>query len=277
MYLVNDQLVSKENVHISPEDRGYYFGDGVYEVFRVYNGTIFEKKAHLDRLQRSAREVRIPLPFSLEQIGDNIERLLEKDGVSDGTLYLQITRGEAPRAHAFPPAGTPPVVMAYTKEVRRPLEQLQNGIATVTLPDIRWLRCDIKTLNLLANVLAKQEAVERGGYEALLHREGRVTECSSSNVMMVKNGTIYTHPANNLILHGITRAVVLRLAAGAGIPVLEEAFDLDALREADEVFITGTTVEAMPVVTVDGRPVADGQPGPVTRRLQAEFEAYAGL
>lgn len=271
MFLLNDKLIKREQAAISPDDRGYYFGDGIYEVFRIYNGVLFEKEGHFQRLARSAREVKIPLPYSIEKIDALLEELLAAEQIQEGIVYIQITRGVAPRNHGFPPAGTTPVLTAYCKEVKRPLGQLQNGLRAVTIPDIRWLRCDIKTLNLLPNNLAKQEAVDRGADEAILHRSGTVTECSSSNIMIVKDGTILTHPADNLILHGVTRSAVLRLAARKGLELREEAFDLDALYRADEVFITGTTAEVTPIVEIDGKP-AGNPAGSVTRALQQAFE-----
>jgi D-alanine transaminase len=199
-------------------------------------------------------------------------KLLEEDPVEEGILYLQITRGAAPRGHAFPPEGTQPVLTAYCKPHPRNRDKITGGIRIVSVPDIRWLRCDIKTLNLLGNVLAKQEAVEQGADEAVLHRSGTVTECSSSNIMMVKDGTLWTHPADNLILPGITRQVVLEQARTLGIPVQEAVFSLEELYSADEVLITGTTTEVTPVILIDETPIAGGQPGPITRQLQREYQ-----
>jgi D-alanine transaminase len=270
MYYKN-RFLEKTNVSISPDDRGYYFGDGIYEVFRFYNRTIYEKDAHLQRLVRSADEVRIALPEPIEAIDAIIEKLLDMQPFTEGTIYLQITRGEAPRAHPFPKSAAS-VMMASCAEVVRPLHMLQHGISAITMDDIRWLRCDIKTLNLLPNVLAKQAAVDQGVGEVILHRSGTVTECSASNLMMVKAGILYTHPANNLILHGITRAVVLRIARSLGVEVKEEPFTLDELMRADEAFITGTTVEVTPIIEIDGKQVSSGTAGPITRNLQLEFE-----
>lgn len=269
--LWQDKLMDKSDVRVSPDDRGYVFGDGVYEVFRIYGGQLFEKEAHLDRLFRSAEGTRLKLPYGNEELLAMLEQLVAQEGTAEGTLYMQITRGAAPRAHPFP-ADAEPVLMAYCKDVKRPVEMMQNGVKAVTKDDIRWLRCDLKTLNLLPNVMAKQEALDRGADEVILHRNGTVTECSASNVMIVKDGVLRTHPANHLILHGITRAVVLRLARQLELPVDERAFTLDELAQADEAFLTGTTVEITPIVSVDGRPVGKGAPGPVTRRLQAAFE-----
>ncbi len=295
MILFNDRFVSKEEVHVSMDDRGYYFGDGIYEVFRIYNGILFEKEAHLERLTRSAEAVRIPLPCSLTELERRLERLVALNGINEGTLYMQITRGEAKRAHPFP-EDTKPVLTGYCTEVTRPMKAMMEGITAVTLPDIRWLRCDIKSLNLLPNILAKQEAVELGRGEAILHRDGIVTECSASNIMIVKKGTIYTHPANHYILHGITRALILKLAEEASIKVMEQTFSLDELYGADEAFICGTTVEITPIISVDGQPVGNqwdklklgepgettevahvSQPGMITRTLQTALSRYIGI
>lgn len=270
-YLYQDRLVPKEKLQISPEDRGYYFGDGVYEVFRVYNGRLYEAAAHFERWERSAADLRIPLPAPSEELTRRLEELIRINSLSEGTVYMQVTRGAAPRSHPFP-ADTNPILMAYTTEARRPLNTMKEGITTVTMEDIRWLRCDLKTLNLLPNVMAKQHAIDQGAGDVILHRNNTVTECSASNIMIVKDGVITTHPANHLILHGITRAVVLRLSHGLGLSVKEIPFTLDELRAANEVFITGTTVEVTPVISIDGAPVADGKPGPNTRKLQHEFE-----
>lgn len=274
LILYQQEFIPEEQVHISHQDRGYYFGDGVYEVFRVYQGQIFEKDAHMRRLARSAAEVRIRLPYEIGLLETNLEKLMVLNRLQDGMIYLQITRGVAPRVHAFP-AGLEPVLLAYCKEIRRPIEGMRDGIQAVMLEDIRWHRCDIKSLNLLPNILAKQEAEERQAGEAIFHRNGTVTECSASNVMMVKNGEIYTHPANNWILHGVTRGFTLKLAAELGIAVHEQAASVEEFMRADEVFITNTTMEVTPVVSIDGSPVGGGQPGPVTRRLQAAFERQA--
>lgn len=276
MMLYKNRIVNDHEVAISPFDRGYYFGDGVYEVFRIYNGALFEKDAHYRRLERSAEQTRIPLPYPIADIDGNLAQLLRTEKVTEGIIYLQLTRGEAPRGHAFPKPPAESVLLAYCSEVGRPLQAIRNGISVIVRPDIRWLRCDLKTLNLLPNVLAKQEAVELGAEEVFFHRSGIVTEASSSNVMLVKDDVLYTHPANHLILHGITRAVILKLAFRLNLSVREEPFTLDELRYADEVFITSTTAEVTPVIELDGVPVADGKPGPVSRRLQEAFEEYVG-
>lgn len=276
MILHNGRLTDKREVRVSVDDRGYYFGDGVYEVFRIYNGGLFEADAHLARLRRSAEEVRLALPYPLETIREMLESLCAAERVTEGMLYMQITRGEAPRTHTIP-ADLVPNLIAWCKPLPRPLAERERGIRAVTVEDIRWLRCDIKSLNLLPNTLAKQQAADRGADEAVFVRDGIVTECSASNLMIVKNGELWTHPANHLILHGVTRDVVLRLSARLAVPVREQPFDVDTLKGADEAFITGTTVEIMPVVRIDDTPIGTGRPGPVTLKLQAAFDQYAGL
>ncbi len=219
----------------------------------------------------------MPLPFSFSSYGmdemeERLKELISINGLNEGTVYLQITRGEAPRSHAFP-KDTTPVELAFTNGYARPLQSMQRGIRAITMDDIRWLRCDIKSLNLLPNTMAKQHALDRGVDEAIMHRRGTVTECSASNLLIVQNDTVYSHPADNLILHGVTRAVIIRLAGQLGIPFKEEAFHIDTLYGADEVFITGTTVEITPVVEVDGRQIGTGAPGSLTKRLQEAFES----
>lgn len=273
MILFGDQLIHKDECAVSPDDRGYYFGDGVYEVFRVYNGKMFEAEGHYQRLAHSTKEVRIELPYSLEELDAKLHELIAINNLQEGILYMQVTRGAAPRVHAIP-AGIKPSLMAYTSELPRPFQSMKDGIRAITQEDIRWLRCDIKSLNLLPNVLAKQNALDQGVQEVIMHRNGTVTECSASNLMMVKDGTIFTHPANNLILHGITRAFVLRLANELQIPIVEQAFTTEQLLHADEAFITGTTSEVTPIIEVDGHPIGRGIPGEVARRLQDEFNKH---
>ncbi len=276
MYYVDGTWVQAGQAGVHPEDRGYQFGDGIYEVVRIYRGNLYQWDAHLARLLRSAKELRMLLPWSQEELTRIASELPQKNDIGadeDAILYLQITRGAAPRQFEFPD-GIRPVLSAYARRKPRPIEEMNRGVAAAVVPDIRWLRCDIKSLNLLGAVLARQAAKEAGAFEAIQHRDGIVTEGSSSNVFAVKDRRLYTHPATNLILNGVTRQTVIGLAREEGIPVVEEAFDLTFLAGADEVFITSTTSEVMPVVSIDGRPVGSGQIGGVTRRLQASFERH---
>lgn len=274
---IDDRFVPETEASVSYSDRGYYFGDGVYEVFRVYGGRLYEAEAHYERLERSAREIGLQLPYAREETDRILYSLLERERVREGTVYLQVTRGVAPRSHGFPDKSTRPVMLAYGNKAKRPLQSTKQGISVITRPDIRWLRCDLKTLNLLGSVLAKQEAIDQGADDVILHRDGIVTECSAANLMIVKDGAVLTHPADHLILHGITRAVVLKLAGELAIPAQERPFTLEALARADEAFLTSTTMEIAPIVRIDGAPVGRGEPGPVTRRLQQAFEATLPL
>jgi D-alanine transaminase len=276
MYFYQGKFMHKQDVHISPDDRGYYFGDGVYEVIRIYHGQLFERERHLTRLAQSAAGIRINMPYNQEQLNAILDRLVADSDIQTGNLYMQITRGQAPRSHAFS-LDLEAVMLAYCVENERPLDNLNNGISAITMDDTRWLHCNIKALNLIPNVLAKQAAVDQGANEVILHRNGVITEASIANFMVVKNGVLITHPANNLILNGVTRAVALELAAKANIPIQETAIPLAELPYVEEAFVTSTNAEITPVVQIDQQAVGTGEPGPVTRKLQRLFEEYAEL
>lgn len=274
--LVNGEIRDRSAVQVDLEDRGFQFGDGIYEVIRIYNGSFFTFTEHLARLERSARELKIKLPISVDLLAEKAMQLVEIEGIEEGILYIQVTRGAAPRVHHFPEQ-IEANLYAYAKVYPRPLTTIKEGVTAILVEDIRWLRCDIKSTNLLGNVLAKQAAKEAGAFEAIQHRGNLVTEGSSSNVLIVKNNKIFTHPANNLILNGITRQVLFTLAKEAGIPVIEESFSVEELLNADEVMITSTTSEITPIIAVQGKKIGAGTPGPVTRRLQAAFEEKINL
>lgn len=269
--LTNDKLTVRDKAAVDIEDRGYQFGDGIYEMFSVYNGKPFLLDEHLQRLLRSAFELQINMPYAVEALKDKIYELCAADSLQDGLIYLQISRGTSPRDHAFPQASVTPCLIAYTIPKERPLHLQAGGAGAVLSEDIRWLRCDIKSLNLLGNVLAKQKAKEQGAYEAIMHRGSTVTEGSSTNVFIVKDGTVMTHPANNFILNGITRVKVLELCRDSNIPVLETEFSIDQLMCADEVFITSTSIEIVPIMQIEGQSIATGFPGEITRRLQSSM------
>jgi len=272
LVLWNGQLLPRTEVQVDLEDRAYQFGDGVYEVIRVYGGQLFLLNPHLDRLVRSARAIRLDLPWSPSQLANQLRELVAANRLVDGAVYLQVSRGVAPRAHAFPRASQP-VLVAYPLPASRPTEAQERGVRATFVEDIRWLRCDIKSLNLLANVLAKETAVERGAQEAILHRGETVTEGSASNVFIVQGRVLRTHPANHLILDGITRRFVLDLAAREGISTVEAPFTREDLLNADEAFFTSTTQEIVPIVEVDGHSIGVGVPGPITRKLLRAFHA----
>lgn len=268
----NGQVMEKEQVVINYEDRGYQFGDGIYEVIRVYNGKLFTAKEHLQRLEASARKIKMEIPYSIEQIEEFCIQLVEKNKIVDGIVYMQITRGVAPRNHTFSQE-MEPTFLANTKKLARPIEKIEKGVKTVLHEDIRWLLCDIKSLNLIGNVLAKQAAHEAGCYEAVQHRGDIVTECGASNIAIIKDNKLITHPANNLILNGITRQVVLKLCRENGIAVEERPFTVEELIHADEAFALGTTTEVAPILKVSEHEIANGVIGPVTRKIQQLFEA----
>lgn len=269
--ILNGKFIDRSKAVVDVEDRGYQFGDGVYEVIRVYNGAMFAVKDHLERLCRSTKSIDINVDYSDEELKSLLEELINRNSLKDGIIYLQISRGVSPRSHAFPAERVTPALVAYTKNVDRPADKLEAGVNTLLTDDLRWLRCDIKSLNLLGNILAKQKASEKGCYEAIQHRGEEVTEGSSSNVFIVKNGVIVTHESNNLILKGITKDVILRLCEKNKLAFEERAFTLTELGQADEVFLSSTTAEVMPIVEIDGKSVNGGTPGPVTRKLQKLF------
>lgn len=268
LYL-SGQFVEPEAATVPLADRGLLFGDGIYEVYRVYRGRPFRMKEHLERLRRSAAEIRLALP-EVDWPGLHAE-LLTRNGLegADATVYIQVTRGApATRGHAFPSSGTAPTLFVAARPFAPPPAELSTrGATAITRPDLRWGRCDIKSVNLLPNVLANQEAVEAGAQEAILVREGVVTEGTHTNAFAVVDGSVVTHPEGPRILSGVTRAAVLEVARAQGLTVREAPLLLDAFRRADEVFLAGTTVEVMPVVQLDGRAVAAGRPGPLTARL----------
>ncbi|MFD9625117.1 D-amino-acid transaminase [Peribacillus muralis] len=268
--ILNGEIKNRSDVLVDIEDRGYQFGDGVYEVIRVYNGRLFAGDMHLNRLMDSAKLIQMKVPFTVAEIETRVKELASEDHLQDGIIYMQLTRGVSPRTHAFPSAEVEPVFVAYTKDIPY-TGKMKPGAKGITTDDIRWLRCNIKSLNLLGNIMAKQVAVEAGCDEAIQHRDGLVTEGSSSNVSIVVDGTLKTHPASNLILNGITRQVMLKLCADHAIPFVEEAFTIEDMMAADEVLYTSTSVEITPIINIDGRMIATGTPGPVTEKLQQLF------
>ncbi|HET7275201.1 MAG TPA: D-amino-acid transaminase [Longimicrobiaceae bacterium] len=271
VYLNGDYL-ARADAKVSVDDRGFIFGDGVYEVVRALDGSFFTWDEHLDRMDRGMRELgfrtdSIPRRQALLEVA---ERLLHENDLltGDATVYLQITRGAARRTHYYPPAETPVTVYLSASRFVPPLELRGVGADAITHPDLRWSRCDLKTVNLLPNVMAKQKAVESGAIEAILVRDGAITEGASTNVYGVVDGEIRTYPATNFILPGITRAVVLELAGDLGIPVREEPIMLSELSNVDEIFLSGTTTDILPIVRVDDKAVGTGKPGPVAIKLR---------
>ena len=272
----NGEYKKKHEVGIPPDDRGFLFGDGVYEVVRIYRGRCFEMSAHEHRLLQSASGIGINIGYfkGMLEVAENLlRRNILPNG--DGILYYQITRGTAPRKHFFPGEGVLPNHYAYVQPLPVTDFKERPGASVVTLPDRRWLECHIKSIALLGSVLAAQQAKEQGAVEAVLHRDSVVTEGSHTNVFAVVEGVLKTHPANQLVLNGITRRIVLELAQQEWLLYEETSLSLSELKSASEVFLTGTTVEIWPVTQLDGKPVGNGQTGPITQGLQSLFDRNA--
>ncbi|WP_164020166.1 aminotransferase class IV [Pyxidicoccus trucidator] len=278
---LNGEVVPLEQARVSVEDRGFLFGDGVYEVMRALPSGLFAEEAHWHRLQRGIQELKLTTPegFNKARVGDISQTLLEANGFvgKQATVYLQLTRGAAPRNNAFPPAGTPPTLYMSASPFQVPWTQRKEGVSTVLLPDLRWARCDLKTVNLLPNILAKQQAREAGVFEALLVRDGVITEGASTSAFFVMDGTLLTHPKDERILPGVTRDIVLGLARELKIPVQERAVRVDERDRFQEVFLAGTTTDVQPVIAVNGARVGAGKPGPVTLALQQALLQRMGI
>lgn len=262
---------------IDMQDRGYNFGDGVYEVTPFFNGKCFALIPHMERLFYSLKELNIPAVYTLEELVEFHERLIKENDMTDGYIYMQITRGNAIRTHAYPDQVVPCLTMhAHPLDVAQMDADKKVGKTAITQPDIRWLRCDIKSLNLLGATIPKQQAVRAGAGEAILYREnGVVTEGSSSNFMVVKDGVVWTHPKNNYILNGINRRIIMeKLSKELDITIVEKTFDIEFVKNAQEAFITASTYAVMPIISVDKTPIGDGKVGPITQKLIDAFAAF---
>ncbi len=273
---LNGELVPHEAAKVSVEDRGFNFADGIYEVLRVVGGKPFRLEAHLDRFEGGARALEIDLPLSRDGVSDAILEVARANSIDEGTVYVQLTRGASPRGHAFPEGATPTLVM-----IARPFrglapEQVESGVAVVTAPDLRWGYCEVKTIGLLPNVMAYQYARSEGCFESLMVRDGIVTEGAHTSAFCVLDGTVFTHPIDNL-LPAITRKYAIEAFRSEGVEVKEVGVALEEFRSADEAFLTGTTTEVLGVISIDGEPVGSGTPGELTRLgyelYQRELEA----
>ena len=269
----NGEFVEPGSKCVSLDDRGYCFGDGVYEVTRVFDGRCFAFSYHQDRLYRSMRFMDIPVKMRPEDLQELHEIMIEQSGITDGYIYLQITRGVEPRHHAYDRSKLEPTMYMYIRPIKEDLSKLGEGVKAISLPDERWLNVDIKTLNVIPNILAQTKAEKKFAYSAVLFRDDICTEGATSNVFAVKDGILYTHPANNLILKGITRQlVVTRVAPTAGVSVIDKEFDREFVENADELFFTDTIGGIIPITTFDRKPVGNGQVGPVATKLRAGYE-----
>jgi D-alanine transaminase len=269
----NGQFLPREEIKVSPDDRGFLFADGVYEVIRAYGGKPFRMDEHMIRLARSLKEIRIDYP-AVAGLAAISEKLIVENDLARGdyaTIYIQITRGAAPRKHPFPDEPVPPTVYVAASPGISQRAKIEKGVKIILVPEIRWTRCDIKSIALLPNVLANQQAKENNAEEAVFVRDGVITEGSHTNFFMVFGGRVLTHPLNSHILPGITRDIIRDLCAGLKIPFQDELVSEKDLPRAEEMFLSGTSMEVTPVIQVEGWKVGKGIPGPLTVRLR---EAY---
>ena len=276
---VNGRYLPMRSAMVHVEDRGYQFGDGVYEVCEVREGRLIDERRHLARLQRSLDELRIRAPMSPKALGIVLREVIARNRIGYGTVYLQVTRGVARRDHAFPAPHVPPslVVTARPLDSRRNEALAAAGIAVISVADNRWDRVDIKTIGLLPNVLARQAAIEQGARDAwFVDKDGAVTESASANAWIVTQaGALVTRPADHGILRGITRTVLFDVAKAQGLALEERAFTLEEALAAREAFVTAASQIVLPVVRIDGRAIGDGKPGPIATALRREFHRYA--
>lgn len=273
---LNNSIIPVEDGHISPFDRGFLFADGVYESIRTYNKKLFRYEDHLERLRRSLKETRIDFK-ELDSLENIIYELMIKNEIDEEALvYIQITRGTAmPRTHSFPKEKITPTVFISVVELNDNTEEQTKGVKVILQEDVRWLRCDVKSTSLLPVILASQKATEENAAEAILVRDGQITEGTHTNFFAVKDETIYTAPKSRFILEGITRKVVLEFCDKFKIDYREEFIEKDELKSFDEFFITSTTKEITPVTSIDYWTINDGDPGKVTKSLQAVFKKIA--
>ena len=273
MVYFNGRYLPKENVAISPDDRGFLFGDGVYEVIRSYQGRLFRCREHLERLGYGLNELRIE-NADAQRLDRVAVQLLKENHLEnkDATIYLEVTRGAAPRTHEFPPVGTKPTVYVEAKAFSPPERERQNGVSAILMSDQRWSRCDIKTINLLPNILAQQRAREAGAYEAIFSCDGLLQEGSHSSTLFVREGVLIAPPLTHRILPSITRKVVFELAGAESIKAELRPCRESELFDFEEVLMVGTASEIISITRVNGKTIQDGCPGPVAQRLQNAFD-----
>ncbi|MEO8565570.1 MAG: D-amino acid aminotransferase [Betaproteobacteria bacterium] len=270
---LNGQFLPLEDAKVSVLDRGFIYGDGVYELVPVYGRRPYRLRQHLARLQRSLDGIRLANPHTDAEWASMIAGLIGRMAFADQGVYLQVTRGVAKRDHAFP-AGVAPTVFMMSNPLALPSrEQIERGVAVITGVDERWLHCDLKTISLLGNVLARQLAVDAGATETVLFRNGYLTEASASNVLLVRDGVIVAPPKDNQILPGITYDVAFELAREGGLPIEMRPVPKDEALAADEMWLSSSTKEVLAVTSLDGRPFAAGKPGPLFRKVHALFQA----
>ena len=272
---LNGEMMPPDQAKVPIWDRGFIFADAIYEVWRTYGGRLWLEEEHTNRLRRSLAEMEFP-EVDLEALLERIRRTIEVSGIEEGTAYIHITRGVAPRSHAFPnpPVSPTELIVIRPYDDAPVVPKREAGVAVVSRPDLRWKRCDVKSSNLLANVMALESAHRAGAYEALLvDSESLVTEATHSSVLWVRNGRIEGTPNDTTILPGTTRFLAQKLAGELGIPTTEGRISYDDFLKADEAILAGTTIEVLPIVEVDGKPIGNGKPGLITRKLQAGYKA----
>jgi D-alanine transaminase len=271
---LNGKYLPLEQASVSVLDRGFIFGDGVYELVPVYSRVPFRLDEHLTRLERSVGEAKIRNPYSRAQWRAHIYQLIDAQPFEDQGIYFQVTRGVAKRDHAFPKNVEPTVFMMSNPLVNPPAAQVEKGVAAVSAQDNRWLRCDIKSISLLGNCMLRQLSAEIGANETILFRDAKLTEASASNVFIVKRGVILAPPKSNLILPGITYDVVAELAAANDIPLEFREIDEAEVRAADELWVSSSSKEVLAIVELDGQPIGEGRPGPVFRRMYQLYQEF---
>ena len=274
MVFLNGEILPLEQAKVPVLDRGFIFGDGIYELVPVYSRVPFRLEEHLTRLERSLREVRIKNPYSRAEWRDVIQRLIAAQPFEDQGLYFQVTRGVAKRDHAFPQGVEPTVFAMANPLVSPPASLVEHGAAARSAEDFRWQRCDIKSISLIGNCLLRQVSADTGEAETILFRDGRLTEASASNVFVVTGGVIQAPPKSNLILPGITYDVVVELAQGADMPLEFRELTEVQVRAADELWVTSSSKEVLAIVTLDGKPIGDGKPGPAFRRMYGLYQEF---
>jgi len=271
---LNGEFLPLDQARVSVLDRGFIFGDGVYELIPVYSRVPFRMDEHLARLERSLAAVRIRNPYSRAEWRDIILQLVAKQSFEDQGVYFQVTRGVAKRDHAFPKDSVPTVFIMSNPLVNPPQELVERGAAAVSAVDDRWRRCDIKSISLIGNCLLRQVSADVGAVETILFRDGKLTEASASNVFIVRGGVILSPPKSNLILPGITYDVIAEIAQAAGLPLEYRDVSEAEVRGAEEVWVTSSSKEVLAIVTLDGKPVGSGKPGPVYRRVHALYQEF---
>ena len=272
---INGRFLPLEEITVSVLDRGFLFADGVYEVVPVYGGRPFRLEQHIDRLDNSLSGIRLSNPLSREQWRELVGTLIHENGGGEQQLYWQVTRGSEPkRDHPFPKTVHPTVFAMSSKLKTWPEELKQQGVSVITLDDIRWQWCNLKTIALLPNVLMYQQAADDGYHEAMLVRNGLVTECTTANFFIVEQGTVVTPPKSSYLLPGVTRDLVLELAAANGIPYAEQDISVQRLEQADEIWLSSSTREVIAVTRLNGVPVGQGGPGPVLQKMAQHYRDY---